>query len=215
MIAGSRPSVIALAIAALLHAGAIAALATAGFDQSAQPTEPDPMVVSLMPEEPPPPPPPPPPPQAPARAVPPAPAIRAAKPIAAKAPAPPALVANASTHESVAPAAPAAPAPVASASVAGPEPTHVAAVIDAGRSCRTPAYPPAARRNHQSGIVVLKFLIDEEGGVVDSLVADSSGFDSLDQAARDALTLCRFRPGTVDGKPERSWVAMRYVWQMN
>jgi protein TonB len=72
----------------------------------------------------------------------------------------------------------------------------------------------AARRAGETGAVVLKFLIDTDGSVVESAVAESSGFDRLDEAARQALARCRFSPGTLDGHPERSWARIRYVWKL-
>ncbi|MBV5325373.1 MAG: TonB family protein, partial [Rhodospirillaceae bacterium] len=58
-------------------------------------------------------------------------------------------------------------------------------------------------------------LIDADGTVLESKVEASSGFERLDQAALRGLALCHFKPGTVDGRPERSWARMRYVWKLN
>ena len=32
--------------------------------------------------------------------------------------------------------------------------------------------------------------------------------------ARNALSKCQFRPGTVDGKPEQSWARIQYQWRL-
>jgi protein TonB len=45
-------------------------------------------------------------------------------------------------------------------------------------------------------------------------VDSSSGHPRLDEAARAALSLCRFKAGTVDGRPEKSWAKLRYVWKI-
>lgn len=99
-----------------------------------------------------------------------------------------------------------------------PAPRHDAArvppVIDAARSCEKPEYPPASKRLEEEGTVLLRFLIDVDGRVLDSRVEKSSGYDRLDQAARTALGKCRFRSGTVDGKPEQSWASLKYVWRL-
>jgi len=101
-----------------------------------------------------------------------------------------------------------APAPVA-------EPVRVAAALDVSGSCRPPHYPPLSRRNGETGAVVLRFLIDTDGTVLDSKVESSSGFERLDEAALNGLALCHFTPGSVDGRPERSWARMRYIWKLN
>jgi protein TonB len=83
------------------------------------------------------------------------------------------------------------------------------------KSCEPPSYPSASRRLNETGTVQLNFLIDAEGRVVESRVDTSSGAERLDEAARRALALCKFKPGTVDGKPEQSWHKMKYVWKLD
>ena len=63
-------------------------------------------------------------------------------------------------------------------------------------------------------MVVVKFLINEDGTVIDSRIESSSGHPRLDEAARAALSLCQFRPGSVDGKPDRAWASIRYTWKL-
>jgi protein TonB len=58
----------------------------------------------------------------------------------------------------------------------------------------------------------LRFLIDTDGRVKASEVEASSGHARLDEAARDALSLCRFKPGTADGQPVEAWATLRYTW---
>ena len=92
-------------------------------------------------------------------------------------------------------------------------PTRVGAVVDA-RSCQKPPYPAASLRAGETGIVLLSFLIDVDGSVLDSKIERSSGYRRLDEAARDGLKLCRFRAATVDGKPEKTWSRMEYSWKL-
>jgi protein TonB len=94
-------------------------------------------------------------------------------------------------------------------------PVRVAPVIDAARSCTLPQYPAVSVRLGEEGAVDLEFLIDLDGRVADSRIAKSSGHARLDEAARAALALCRFSPGTVDGKPERSWGHLLYRWRLD
>lgn len=111
------------------------------------------------------------------------------------------------TTKPVAPPPPPTPAP-ARASV------RTAPVIDAARSCEKPEYPAASKRLEEEGTVIVNFLIDVDGRVVDSKIGTSSGYDRLDQAARAALGKCKFKPGTVDGKPEQSWASIKYTWRL-
>jgi protein TonB len=87
-------------------------------------------------------------------------------------------------------------------------------VIDAAHSCARPEYPPASLRAEETGTVTLKFLIDTDGRAIKSEVERSSGHKRLDEAARAALSLCKFRPGTVDGKPQQSVAHVQYVWKI-
>jgi len=112
------------------------------------------------------------------------------------------------------PVKPAAPPPVARAAEAPPHaPVHTAPVIDATR-CEKPEYPAAARRFRESGTVVLRILVGIDGSVISSEVQTSSGSKRLDEAAREGLSLCRFKPGMVDGKPEQAWSTLRYAWKL-
>ena len=112
------------------------------------------------------------------------------------------------------PVKPAAPPPVARAAEAPPHaPVHTAPVIDATR-CEKPEYPAAARRFRESGTVVLRILVGIDGSVISSEVQTSSGSKRLDEAARQGLSLCRFKPGMVDGKPEQAWSTLRYAWKL-
>ena len=115
------------------------------------------------------------------------------------------------------PVKPEAPAPptIARAAEASPHaPVHTPPIIDAARNCEKPEYPPAARRLREAGTVVLRILVDTDGSVIGSEVQTSSGSKRLDEAARQGLSLCRFKPGKVDGKPEQAWATLRYAWKL-
>lgn len=93
-------------------------------------------------------------------------------------------------------------------------PVVTAAVVDA-QACSKPDYPKNALRNGDTGTVMLAFLIGADGKVADARVEKSSGFRELDRAAQAGLSLCRFKPGTVDGMPQPSWTKMQYVWSLD
>jgi hypothetical protein len=40
-------------------------------------------------------------------------------------------------------------------------------------------------------------------------------YDPAYAVRRGLTTLCKFHPGTVDGKPERSTATIAYRWQLN
>jgi protein TonB len=81
-----------------------------------------------------------------------------------------------------------------------------------GKSCETPKYPKAALVNEESGTVQMAFLVAADGKVVESKLEHSSGSKSLDKAAMAAFSLCKFKPGTKDGKAEQMWTKVEFVW---
>ncbi|WP_432379700.1 energy transducer TonB [Duganella sp. P38] len=93
-------------------------------------------------------------------------------------------------------------------------PVVTAAVVDA-QACSKPDYPKNALRNGDTGTVMLAFLIGADGKVAEARVERSSGFRELDRAAQAGLSLCKFKPGTVDGVPQQSWTRMQYVWSLD
>src|SRR5437762_2642456 len=118
---------------------------------------------------------------------------------------------QAPTITAVAPTPP--PAPVAITPTPAPAPVTTAPVVLAS-SCEKPEYPPSARRANETGTVLLSFLIDTNGRVLDSKVERSSGSRRLDEAARAGLELCTFRPATAGGQPTRAWARIEYVWRL-
>jgi len=102
-----------------------------------------------------------------------------------------------------------------SQSTAPPTPSiRTGAVIQPGASCAKPDYPSASRRLEEEGTVSLKFLIGADGRVLQAEIEKTSGFPRLDEAARNALSKCQFRPGTIDGKAEQSWASIKYTWRL-
>jgi len=92
-------------------------------------------------------------------------------------------------------------------------PSVVKAVVDFS-TCDKPDYPRNSLRNEEQGTTRLQFLIGLDGKVADSKIERSSGFRALDAAAKNALSLCKFKPGLVDGKPQQSWTVVDYVWKL-
>ena len=118
---------------------------------------------------------------------------------------------------SVKPSAPVLSTPAPPVAEAPPAPPlRVPASINPAKDCRgKPTYPSLSRRLGEQGVVVLAFTIEADGQVLDASVKTSSGHPRLDEAARTGLTtLCKFHPGTVDGKPERSVATIAYRWTL-
>jgi len=109
------------------------------------------------------------------------------------------------TQVTIAPAAPATP-------------VARAATIDVG-SCERPAYPAAASRAEATGVTKIRFTIDANGRVVKADVERPAGATRehrlLDRAAVDALSQCRFRPGTDEnGRAIGAFSVVDYVWRL-
>ena len=66
---------------------------------------------------------------------------------------------------------------------------------------RPPRYPMESRRKHEQGTVVVRLLIGTDGRVEQISVAQSSGFERLDQAAIQAIRGWRWQPIVRDGQP--------------
>jgi protein TonB len=99
--------------------------------------------------------------------------------------------------------------------VAAPRaPVHIAAQVDSN-ACEKPDYPANSLRIGEEGTVNLAMLIGPDGRVLESKVEKSSGSRALDKAAIQGLSLCKFKPGSVDGVAEKSWAKLQYVWSIN
>lgn len=197
---------VGLAIVAALHVLIIYALVT-GLARKVVDVIKKPIETKIVEEAKPPPPPETPPPPPPKLNTPPPPFIPPPEVNIAIAPPPTATITSV-TSTPPPPVAAIAPAPPPRPAVKTPP------VIDAARNCAKPEYPPASARAEETGTVTVRFVIDTDGKAIQSQVVRSSGHKRLDEAARAALSLCHFTPGTVDGKPERSTVDIQYVWKL-
>ncbi len=69
-----------------------------------------------------------------------------------------------------------------------------------------PIYPEAARRKRQEGLVLVRAQVDAQGKTRAVIVAQSSGFTLLDQAALDAVMQWNFLPATQNDKTIMAWI---------
>jgi len=72
-------------------------------------------------------------------------------------------------------------------------------------TCKKPEYPTESFKANESGSVLLRFFINVDGDVTQSQIERSSGYDRLDEAARTVLQACKFRPGSINGRPVAAW----------
>ena len=70
-----------------------------------------------------------------------------------------------------------------------------------------PVYPASARRRAQQGTVTVRVLVGADGSVERAEISDSSGVDSLDDAALETVrSRWRFVPARQGGSAVESWV---------
>lgn len=196
------------AVVALIHALLIYALVTGLGKRLITKIAEAPLETKVVEETKPPPPPPDTPPPPPKLAAPPPPFIPPPEVQVAAPPSPNAITAVSNVQP---PRTDLHPQTTQAPPAAGP--SVVKAVVDFG-TCDKPDYPRNSLRNEEQGVTRLQFLIGTDGKVADSKIEKSSGFRSLDTAAKNALSLCKFKPGTIDGKPQQSWTSVDYVWKL-
>lgn len=80
-----------------------------------------------------------------------------------------------------------------------PEPLRVGGNVRPPEKTRnvTPRYPPAARADQVSGVVIIEVVVDEEGYVAETDVVRS--VPGLDEAALEAVTQWDYRPTFLNG----------------
>lgn len=81
-------------------------------------------------------------------------------------------------------------------------------------SCAKPQWPKASLRAEHTGTVRLEYLISAEGKAIDAKIVKSSGHVALDEAARDGIRKCNFKPGTKNGEAVQMPMQMQYVWTL-
>ncbi|GAB4355816.1 MAG: energy transducer TonB [Gammaproteobacteria bacterium] len=77
-----------------------------------------------------------------------------------------------------------------------------------------PHYPRRARRLGQQGTVVLQALVDERGLTRSVRVVKSSGFELLDNAARQSVAKWEFVPAQEAGRGVKFWVQIPVTFRL-
>jgi len=78
-----------------------------------------------------------------------------------------------------------------------------------------PEYPKTALQKNQEGTTEVLLLVESDGKVFDVVVAKSSGWPLLDEAATSYLSHCVFAPYPVAGALPFNVTRLRYVWKIN
>ncbi len=71
-----------------------------------------------------------------------------------------------------------------------------------------PQYPEQARRQHKTGVVTLKFLVDAEGRVLTPSVVEASPPGLFEESALAAVANWRFAPAMRQGKAVSTWLIL-------
>jgi len=69
-----------------------------------------------------------------------------------------------------------------------------------------PAYPALSRRLGEEGRVLLRVYVHADGSAGQVEVRESSGYERLDRAAREAVARWRFVPARQGERPVAAWV---------
>ena len=75
-------------------------------------------------------------------------------------------------------------------------------------------YPPTALDKNIQGVVLLRFVVMEDGSIGDVLVTRGIDPDCDKEAVRVINSLPRFIPGRQDGKPAKVWYTLPIRFQI-
>lgn len=100
---------------------------------------------------------------------------------------------------------------------APPKPAGITAPVSySHHSCAERFYPPIAIRLNQEGTTRLRVTVGTDGSVQTASVENSSGHDSLDQAAiRCAQSVFRYKPAMQNGQPIAASTLVDVVWSLH
>lgn len=94
--------------------------------------------------------------------------------------------------------------------------SHDSNIADGGyKQLPMPTYPRSARDNEEEGIVKLMVIVEPNGTVSSITVTQSSGFVSLDNAAKLTAQKARYQPKTRDGEPIRTRFTTSFTFKLD
>lgn len=77
-----------------------------------------------------------------------------------------------------------------------------------------PVYPLYSRRAKETGVVMLRVLIDDQGLPAQIVIEKSSGFPRLDEAALTAMRSARFKPYRENGRALAAWAPAPVIFEL-
>jgi protein TonB len=85
--------------------------------------------------------------------------------------------------------------------------------IDAS-ACDKPNFPTRWQNDVDGASVVIGYLVDANGKVMESKIVESSGLAHIDRASERAGARCKFIPAE-GAQAEASWTKVKYSWVVN
>lgn len=108
-----------------------------------------------------------------------------------------------------------APAPtVAVVATAAPREVVITDAAIDWSSCRRPSYPSMSVERKEEGVVMIAVDLDASAKILQTRVAESSGFARLDRVTLEAVGKCRFTPAREDGVAKASTAQVRFTWKL-
>jgi protein TonB len=77
-----------------------------------------------------------------------------------------------------------------------------------------PHYPRLAERRHYTGTVILDVRVTAYGRVAQIRIAESSGYDILDQSALKSVQGWQFKPARQEDRPVEMWVKVPIRYEL-
>ena len=111
------------------------------------------------------------------------------------------------------------PPPPAPHVEAPPKPAGITAPVSmkSSHNCADKYYPPIAVRLNQQGTTTLRITVSASGAVTDAKIANSSGFDSLDQAAMKCVQAGSwggYKPAMQNGQAIDAQTTVAIQWKL-
>lgn len=78
-----------------------------------------------------------------------------------------------------------------------------------------PHYPRMAKRKGQQGTVIIEVWLDKNGKQIQRLIAESSGFEALDNAAMSAVMQWQFKGHSINGQNIESRLKVPVRFELN
>jgi periplasmic protein TonB len=103
--------------------------------------------------------------------------------------------------------------------VAPPKPAGISAPVSlkSSHNCAERFYPPIAVRLNQQGTTTLRITVSASGQVTDAKIANSSGFDSLDQASLKCVqsgSWGGYKPAMQNGQAIDAQTEVAIQWKL-